>query len=119
LDWHFLRVNSPLWPLTEADPPLWARDRSSLRDRLRIARDLIASIERFNRRWQGFLADLRLEGTNTQIDEYNRYYVLEKECILGSRLASRSFTPQPLLSDEFLLREYPTLPIPSIVSKPR
>ncbi len=38
------------------------------------------------------------------IDQYNRYYVLEKECSLGSaRLAARHFTPKPPLTREALL----------------
>ena len=47
------------------------------------------------------------------IDHYNRYYVLEKECVMGSgRLAARFFTPIPLLTPAQLLQDHPLLPVP-------
>ena len=44
-----------------------------------------------------FLDGLPLDPLNRRIDQYNRYYVLEKECVLGSaRLAARHFvSPAP------------------------
>jgi hypothetical protein len=103
----------PLWPLSEAEPPQWASEPAPLRRQLDIARDLIAAVSRFNQRWRQFLDDLKLEAVNRVIDDYNRYYLLEKECVLGSaRLAARFFTPVPRLSPEQLLREHPLLPVP-------
>ena len=59
---------------------------------------------RFNRRWAQFLERLNLEPINTVIDQYNRYYVLEKECVMGSaRLAARHFQPVPRLTTSTLL----------------
>ena len=102
-----------LWPLTEADPPKWAV-RSASRWRLRaIARDLIASVERFNRRWLEHLDGLNLDPINRQVDDYNRYYLLEKECSLGSaRLAARNFVPKTHVSLDDLRGELPPLPVP-------
>ncbi|MBX6316625.1 MAG: hypothetical protein IRY99_27480, partial [Isosphaeraceae bacterium] len=81
-----------------------------------IARDLVASISRFNRRWSRFLAELDLEPLNRLIDQYNRYYLLEKECSLGStRLAARHFIPRAQVTVEALAAEYPTLPVPDLI----
>jgi hypothetical protein len=49
------------------------------------------------------------------IDQYNRYYVLEKECVLGSsRLAARHFVPKARLTAEALLAAHPVLPVPEL-----
>ena len=62
-----------------------------------------------------FLERLNLEPTNTVIDQYNRYYVLEKECVMGSaRLAARHFTPVPQLTTATLADDHPTLPVPEL-----
>jgi hypothetical protein len=105
-----------LWPLTEADPPQWAEVPASLRKQFEIARDLIAAVQRFNGRWVQFLDGMKLEATNSVIDQYNRYYVMEKECVMGSaRLAARFFTPVPSITRERLLRDHPLLPVPELL----
>src|SRR3954471_13488802 len=48
----------PLWPLSGAEPPAWTDRPAPARRRRAIARDLIASVERFNRRWTHFVAAL-------------------------------------------------------------
>src|SRR4051794_17341096 len=63
----------PLWPLSGAEAPRWARYAASPRRLRAIARDLIASVERFNHRWARFLDGLDPEPLNRQIDNYNRY----------------------------------------------
>ena len=56
---------------------------------------------------------IRLEPINRQIDNYNRYYVLEKECVLGSaRLAARHFVPKTPLTLDELIEEFPYLSQP-------
>jgi hypothetical protein len=105
----------PLWPLSEAEAPVWARQPAPPRRRRAIALDLISSTTRFNRRWSRFLDELDLDHVNQLIDKYNRYYLLEKECCLGSaRLAARFFTPQVPLTREALLEAYPPLPVPEL-----
>jgi hypothetical protein len=107
----------PLWPLAEAEPPRWADSPLPIRRQRIIASDLIAAVIRFNRRWPRFLDQLNLEPANTVIDHYNRYYVLEKECVMGSaRLAARHFQPVPLLSTSSLLHDHPPLPVPELRS---
>ena len=94
----------PLWPLAEAEPPRGPNRPLPIRRQRIIAGDLIAAVLRFNRRWPRFLEQLNLEPVNTVIDQYNRYYVLEKECVMGSaRLAARHFQPVPLLTTSTLL----------------
>jgi hypothetical protein len=106
----------PLWPLAEADPPQWAGEPARIRRRFEIARDLIAAVGRFNQRWVQFLDGLKLEAVNAVVDDYNRYYLLEKECVLGSaRLAARFFTPVARLSREQLLCEHRLLPVPELI----
>jgi hypothetical protein len=102
-----------LWSLAGAEPPAWSERRAAPRRLRGIARDLVASLVRFNDRWERFLDDLRLDPINRMIDQYNRYYLLEKECSLGSaRLAARHFTPRPRLTREVLLADHPFLPVP-------
>lgn len=105
-----------LWVLTGTPPPSWASVPVPGRQQQAVARDLVASLERFNHRWQRFIETLNLGPANQIIDQYNKYYVLEKECVMGSaRLASRHFSPIPRFTTESLLREYPLLPVPELV----
>jgi hypothetical protein len=113
-DWSgiFAGPLDSLWPLLEFEPPDWAARSGTHRQRLTAARDLIGSVQRFNRRWMQFLQSLNLGPTNQSIEQYNEYYVLEKECVMGSaRLAARHFTRVPRLSVESLLERYPVLPV--------
>jgi hypothetical protein len=108
----------PLWPLSGAEPARWASESAPIRRQIEIARDLIAALGRFNHRWVQFLDGLKLEPANRVIDDYNRYYLLEKECVLGSaRLAARFFIPVPRLSREQLLRDHPPLPVPDLLDR--
>jgi hypothetical protein len=113
----FIAPIDGLWPASSASPPLWA-DRAAPARKLRsVARELVASLERFNRRWGRLLDETNLEQINRMIDHYNRYYVLEKECSLGSaRLAARHFVPRPRLTRPTLLEAHPMLPIPVLKS---
>ena len=104
-------------PLTAAALPAWAPRPAPPRRRRTVARDLVASVDRFNRRWVRLVESLRLDSVNRQVEHYNRYYVLEKECVIGSaRLAARHFTPRPLVTPALLLADHPTLPTPVLAS---
>jgi hypothetical protein len=114
----FTRSIEPLWPLSAAEAPKWARSPAPTRRQRQIAADLIAAVLRFNRRWAQYLDRLSLEPTNNVIDQYNRYYVLEKECVMGSaRLAARHFTPVPAITTSALLNDHPTLPVPALLDR--
>jgi hypothetical protein len=115
----FARSIEPLWLLAGAEPPRWARTTVPVRRQRLIAHDLTSSVLRFNRRWIHFLDHLNLDPANDAIDRYNRYYVLEKECVVGSaRLAAQHFTPVPRLSTQMLLDDHPVLPVPEPLDQP-
>jgi hypothetical protein len=105
-----------LWPLCAAAPPVWAIQPAPSRRRRAVARDLVASVTRFNHRWGAFLDAVNLVPLNRMIDQYNRYYVLEKECVIGSaRLAQRHFVPRDALTRADLADAYPPLPVPELL----
>ena len=119
-DWRevFAGPIDSLWQRAQSQPPVWAVWAAPARQKRTVARDLVASVQRFNLRWRQFLESLNLGPTNQVIDQYNKYYVLEKECVMGSaRLASRHFKPVPQLSPEVLLRDYPMLPVPELLRR--
>jgi hypothetical protein len=69
------------------------------------------SIAYFNRRWVSHLRSVDLDEINKLRDGYNRFYVLEKECAVGSGvLARRGFRPLEMLTSEDLLATLPELP---------
>ena len=111
----FVAPIDELWTLCEAEAPVWADSPAPERRRRAIARDLVASLVRFNRRWAKFLAELNLGPINNLVDQYNRYYILEKECYLGSvRLAARHFIPRARLTADDLAAAYAPLPVPEL-----
>jgi hypothetical protein len=114
----FTSTIEPLWALAGAAPPRWADSDAPLKRRQNIASDLIAAVDRFNRRWALALGGFNLEPTNFVIEQYNRYYVLEKECVMGSaRLAARHFTPMAPLTRPMLLADHPTLAVPVLAGR--
>jgi hypothetical protein len=109
-----------LWTLTGADPPTWSHQAAPRRNQRETARNLVASLTRFNRRWFEFMTHLDLDFVNKSIDQYNTYYLLEKECYLGSaRLAARHYEPRPRVSREILLSRHPLLPVPCVITAAR
>jgi hypothetical protein len=117
-DWSevFAEPIEELWQRVQSEPPVRSERVALVRQKRSVARDLIASVQRFNGKWRQFLESLNLGPTNQVIDHYNQYYVLEKECVMGSaRLASRHFQPVPRLSPEALLTDYPMLPVPELL----
>jgi hypothetical protein len=88
------------------------RSASKLR---RILHELIASLERFNRRWLAFLPENDLSEVNALRDSYNRYYILEKECAVRSPAVARMGFQrlEPLTTDD-LRTMLPSLPVPKL-----
>jgi hypothetical protein len=79
----------------------------------RALADLRGAIERFNGRWQVFIGGLDLRYANELRDRYNQFYVLEKECALGSsRVARQGFQRLSPLNPEDFLKILPLLPMP-------
>ncbi len=82
-----------------------------------VARDLIASAERFNLRWTKFVEETNYAPINHMIERYNRYYLIEKECTMRSaRLAARNFEPRPSINTATIFRDFPLLPVPRLLS---
>jgi hypothetical protein len=121
-DWRrtFTASIEPLWALSDAEEPRWARSAAGSRRQLAIASDLIAAVLRFNTRWARCLDQVDLEAVNHAIERYNRYYVLEKECVVGStRIAARHFVPLARIDKETLLQSHPILPVPELCAGSR
>jgi hypothetical protein len=86
---------------------------SSLRILRQALRELIDSLECFNRRWRQLLQEIDLTEVNALREGYNRYYLLEKECALRSaRLARQWFQPFASVTREELAARFPVLVIP-------
>jgi hypothetical protein len=83
--------------------------------RLRQAfRELLESLQLFNRRWLAYLRLLDLGPINELREGYNRYYVLEKECALRSaRLAREGFARLAPLTAADVQALLPPLPVPA------
>jgi hypothetical protein len=97
-------------------PPSYAHTSQSKLKRAAAARDLVASVSRWNARWQRQLLSLNLGPVNQRIEKYNLYYTFEKECCLGSlRAATRNFQPAALITVEQLMLWFPLLPLPTLV----
>ena len=85
---------------------------TSVRTLRRALRELIESIAVFNRRWLKVLATVDVGGVNELREGYNRWYLLEKECAIGSaRLARIGYKELPPLTSEELARLLPPLPV--------
>mgnify|MGYP000899926056 CR=1 FL=1 len=81
----------------------------------RALQELCASLERFNRRWDDETWRVDLEAINEVRDGYNRYYLVEKECALGSaRVARQEFRRLEPITRADVLREFPPLPVPRL-----
>jgi hypothetical protein len=117
-DWRdaFAEPIDHLWEAASAPAPIWARTAGSRRARRAAACDLAASIGRFNDRWGAFVERLDTRLVNDAVENYNKYYVIEKECVIGSaRLAARRFTPITGVSTASILASHPPLPVPVVV----
>jgi hypothetical protein len=72
--------------------------------------ELQASMDRFNQRWRGLLLQTDLAEVNRRRDEYNRWYVFEKECFVRSpHIARQGFRPLPMVASVDLERWFPLL----------
>ena len=89
--------------------PLEATDNDAT---LRAAlTDLQESMDRFNERWRKLLDETDLTDVNRRRDEYNRWYLLEKECFVGSpRIARQGFQPLEMITRGQLAEWMPELP---------
>jgi hypothetical protein len=90
-------------------PPSPTASRRVLR---RALEEVRAALERFNKHWQAFIYTLDLREVNDVRSRYNRFYLLEKECALGSlRLVRHGFQRLNPLQPEDFLRVLPLLEV--------
>jgi hypothetical protein len=76
---------------------------------------LCESFERFNRKWHRFVSGVDLGEINRLRTDYNRFYVLEKECsVRSAAIAREGFRPLPPLTTCDLFVEFPLLPVPVV-----
>jgi hypothetical protein len=76
-----------------------------------LLRYLRSSVARFNRRWSAFLDQVDLSELNRLRDGYNRFYMLEKECAVGSiRLAAATYRRLEPMTHHELRGQFPLLP---------
>ena len=81
-------------------------------------RDLLEAMESFNARWQRWLAELDLTAVNKVREDYNRYYLLEKECALGfAAVARRDFKPLPAITRGDVEEQLPLLELPRLAER--
>ncbi|HJT75753.1 MAG TPA: hypothetical protein VJ739_00990 [Gemmataceae bacterium] len=91
------------------------RPTSSLLALRRALRELTDSLEHFNARWREFLPTVELDRVNAVRADYNRYYLLEKECAIRSpRLARAGFRRLEPLTTEAVAAALPVLPVPRL-----
>jgi hypothetical protein len=77
--------------------------------------ELAESIKNFNRRWLEYLNSVDCTPINRLREDFNRYYVLEKECAVRSvSVATQGFRPLEMLSIEHLRELFPALTIPEL-----
>ena len=85
-------------------------------DSLRTLRQALValneSLQRFNTRWREFLPKVNLAAVNEARDKYNRYYLIEKECLVGSpRVARVGYSPLSPASIKDVEAMFPLLPV--------
>jgi hypothetical protein len=86
---------------------------TSIRKRRAALAELIDGLERFNRRWLAYAAELDLRPINELREGYNRWYLLEKELALRNAAAARfGFQRLPPLTVEEVLQRLPPLGVP-------
>lgn len=74
--------------------------------------ELNESIEAFNRRWRKLIEELDLTFLNNLREGYNRHYLLEKECALGSSPVARlGFQRLEPLTPAHLFEKFPLLEV--------
>ena len=78
--------------------------------------ELVEAMEMFNQRWSRWLAKLDLSRVNKIREDYNRYYLFEKECAVGNvKVARLGFKILEPVSREEVERLFPLLVAPEFI----
>jgi hypothetical protein len=87
---------------------------TSARTLQQALRRLGESAERFNQRWLAFVRGLDLSALNAERADYNRYYLIEKECAVRSPfIARQGYKPLDPVTHDDLLTALPALTVPA------
>ncbi len=79
-------------------------------------RELKDAMTMFNERWSRWLAKVDLKPINQAREDYNRYYLFEKECAVGNvRVARIGFAKLEPIAFEEVARLFPLLQVPVYV----
>ena len=115
----FVDLDRAALVLSQAEPPRWASPPATPRLQRAIAGDLVSAVAPVQSSLARNSSSASISSRPISvIEQYNRYYVLEKECVMGSaRLAARHFTPVARLTHDSLLADHPTLPVPELVDR--
>ncbi|HEX5270595.1 MAG TPA: hypothetical protein VFW33_08925 [Gemmataceae bacterium] len=86
---------------------------------LRQALDQLSqSADRFNRRWVPFVRGLDLTALNAERADYNRYYLLEKECAVRSPfIARQGYRPLDPATHDDIFAALPPLAIDRLAKR--
>ena len=104
-----------LWAALDPRPRIPIEPTTSARVLRATLRRLAESLERFNERWLPFVRSLDLSALNAERADYNRYYLLEKECEVRSpHIARAGYKPLEPLTVDDVLAELPPLPVPRL-----
>lgn len=88
---------------------------TSLRSLRSALAELTESMSRFNRRWEEYLRAVDLRPVNDARADYNRFYVLEKECLVRSHAIARAgFRRLEPLTTPDLFAALPLLSVPCV-----
>lgn len=75
------------------------------------ARQLSQSFQRFNFRWNNYVAGIDLTEVNRLRSNYNEYYLLEKECVVHSaNIARIGYEPLNMATMADITKRWPMLP---------
>ncbi len=112
-DQQQLSILEEMWITLQPRLRVPVEPTSSSRALRQALRELVESLERFNRRWVEFVRGLDLTAINAERADYNRYYLLEKECAVRSPyIARQGYRALEPLTAEHLLSVLPPLPVP-------
>jgi hypothetical protein len=114
-DQQQLTVIAELWTTLQPRLRVPVEPTASARALRQAVGELIESLERFNRRWVDFVSGLDLAALNAERADYNRYYLLEKECAVRSpHIARQGYRAQEPLTADVLLAVLPPLRVPRL-----
>jgi hypothetical protein len=107
------RLLHELWALLQPRLRVPVEPTRSARVLRQALRELIESLARFNRRWVEYVRGLDLTDVNAERADYNRYYLLEKECAVRSpHIARQGYRALDPVTADDLLAALPPLPVP-------